>query len=491
MMWKRIVGVLLVLICALAAAAAYLQDKIYPRFEHSRVRAGDFTRLYSSAELKADFLYMTAQIEHIHPHASAIRSARFASTESAILGSINRSMTRTEFDALASQINGEYLDGHTTMLPPSEEWDAYSAHDRVVPIVVSIEADRIQVTKSLGTTAIPAAAELISLNGIRSEELMGALTARVSGESAAFRRAYASRTFALNVWLLGIRPPFRIDYRVSRGGAPTSVSDPGIPYTRWSVAADSAKQDPHRLEIKDQVALIVMRSFSSKLHDDIHVFLADAFRRIKASHVQAVILDLRDCEGGDTRLSDELQTYLSDYQLPAVKSVSVKSTAEIKAMYRTLLPEGFRWIPLNRMVPMLRGIQDAPDGGFFDFHPESSNPVRRKHPNALAFKGPLYVLVSASTYSTCLIAAVPYKYWQRGILIGEPPAESLTFFGDTYEFDLPNTKLQAVVSHKIFTLFGSSEVNSQLTPDIPVTVSQPDAYAIALQQVAHRSVANP
>lgn len=61
---------------------------------------------------------------------------------------------------------------------------------------------------------------------------------------------------------------------------------------------------------------------------------------------------------------------------------------------------------------MLRGLQDALDGNSSISIGESRS-GKTQAPNALEFRGPLYVLVDASTYSTCLIAAVPYKTWKR------------------------------------------------------------------------------
>ena len=229
-----------------------------------------------------------------------------------------------------------------------------------------------------------------------------------------------------------------------------------------------------------------MKNFDVRLHDKIHAFLPAAFQTIRDRKIGTVVLDLRQCDGGDTRLSDELQTYLSDRQLPAIDTVTVKATPEVKAMYRTLLPEGFRWIPLNQMIPQLSGIQNAPDSGTFAAHPEPPAPVARGSANPLAFGGRLYVLIDANTYSTCLIAAAPYKYWKRARFVGEPTGEGSTFYGDYYEFDLPNTHLQARASHKVFKLVGSKGPDMPLMPDVMVDASHPDALAIALHEIGVR-----
>lgn len=157
----------------------------------------------------------------------------------------------------------------------------------------------------------------------------------------------------------------------------------------------------------------------------------------------------------------------------------------MKAAYRTLLPPGFRWIPLNRLIAPLAGIQNAPDNGVSVSHPDGDHPAERFFKQNLAFKGDLYLLISPITYSQALLAAAPYKYWKRAVVIGQTTGEPMTFFGDYFAFDLPNTKLVMHASHKRFVLFGSKGPHAGLEPDITVQPDQ-DAYQIALREIARR-----
>jgi hypothetical protein len=468
-----------------------VQDKIYLRFDHAHIAPADFAALYTPAQLRQDFLYATAMIEHVHPDFATMSGKDYAQKKAAILAQLDHPMTRLDFDKVVEQINPEYHDGHTNIWVPIDEWDVYIAQNPVVPLNVRIDADRTTILSGLGKLQIPAGSQLLSVNGQDGTALGQAMAGRVSGETEPYRRAYAGTEFALFSWIMGVRPPFQIVYRAPGAAQATSITADGIKFDDWTTATGGGGEDPYHLAIQDGVALLAMKDFDSTLYDQVEAFLKDSFQKIRDSKVKAVVLDFRQCKGGDTGLTDELQTYLSNDDLPALESVTVKATPEVKAMYRTLMPPGFRWIPINSLVPILKGIQDAPDDGFYTFHPEGLAPTKRKSPNALAFTGDLYVLVDANTYSTCLIAAAPYKYWKRAEFIGEPPGEGLTFFGDDYKFDMPNTKLQTTVSHKMFKLYGSQGFDVQLQPDILVAASGPDAYAIALQEIARKASSHP
>ncbi len=485
-MWKYVLGGVLAVAALLAGTGYYLSDKIYLHWPHATVTAADFGREYPPEQLRADFRTLTRTVEHIHPDIAAVtQEPDYDRLKARTLAALDRPMTRMDFYRVLAPFDGEaYRDGHTNILVPGEEWAAYrDGGGTVPPFAIAIEGTRIRVTQS-SDPAIPPGAELTSLDGVAADALARWLLGTEPMESESGRAAYAAGRFGRGVWALGLRPPFRIAFDTD-GTAHAAVSN-GIAFDAWQRAFSLGRGEPVHLTIADGVAHLVIRNFEMPW-DQYSAWLHDAFRKIHDAKVRAVILDLRENNGGDTRQSDELQTYLSPKLLPALAEVRVHATAEVKAAYRTLLPEGFRWIPLNDFVPMLRGIQTAPDDGVFAFQPEGSAPAERSTANDLAYDGDLYVLIGPYTYSTALIAAAPYKYWKRATFIGETTSEPMTFFGDNFEFDLPNTKLVMTVSHKQFRLFGSKGPHAGLEPDIAVSAEHPDALALAMQEIARKA----
>jgi hypothetical protein len=484
-MWKWIVAGIAGLVIAVGGVGFYLSDKIYIRWPHAEVTAADFSRKYSPGQLRADFAYLTRTVEHIHPDIAAITDASYPALKAATLAALNRSMTRMEFFRVLAPFAGRaYHDGHTEIISPSEEWDAYKAGGgRAPPFTIRFDGNRILIAKAIGAP-LAQGAELVSLNGVNAPVLQDWLINTESAETKAAQEAFAARGLAARMWEYGLRPPFAI--RTRQHGNESAINSPGVPVEQWVRAQSIGNSEPFHLDIDNGVAHLVVRGFDEPW-DKYQGWLKATFQRIHDAHVRAVVLDLRGNSGGDTRQSDALQTYLSVKELPAMRLVTVKATPEVKAAYRTLLPEGFRWIPLNSTIPQLAGIQNAPDNGFFAFSPEGVTPTYRSHKNDLVFTGPLYLLISPLTYSTALIAAAPYKYWKRATVIGTPSSEGLTFYGDYYEFDLPNTKIQMHVSHKRFDLFGAKGPRVGLQPDIAIDPVQPDALAIAIKEIRRTS----
>ncbi len=483
-MWKWIAGPFAGLLVLLVGLGAYLNDKLYLRFDHATVSPSDFDRRFQPRALRADFVYLTTTIERLHPNFSAIVDRQsYGSRKASILAALDRPMTRLEFFRLAATINGEFRDGHTELLAPREEWDAFKASSAgAPPLVIRFDEGGAVFSKALGIP-IAAGSRLRAINGVETSALRERYTGRTSGEGLSFRWADASRQFPRETWEEGLRPPYHLAWTAPDGTLRDAAAN-GVAFKTWDQARGTLGAATFHLNIETGVAHLVVSSLDAP-PAEFKAFLKSAFTQIRDKRVAVVVLDLRQNTGGDSRQGDLLQSYLSDDTLPALSRVSVRTSPEVKAAYRTLLPPGFRWIPLNAVVPMLRGIQGGPDGGFYVFDPDGAAPRRRMFTNGLAFKGELYVLIGPVTYSSAVIFAAPLKYWKRAIFVGEAAGEPLTFYGDNYEFDLPNTKLQASVSHKAFTLLGSTGSRSWLQPDIAVRPGE-DAYQIALRDIASR-----
>jgi hypothetical protein len=486
-MWKWIAASIVGVLVLLGGLAAYLSDKIYLRFDHAKVSPAAFERRFEAKALKQDFLYLTATIERLHPNFPAIVDRpTYDRRKAEILAALDHPMTRQEFYRTMAPIDGEFRDGHTSLRNPAEELEAYNATGNgSPPLVVRFDDQGAQIVTSLGPP-IPAGSRLRAIGDVDAVALRDHVAARISGESMPFRWSYASETFARRVWEEGLRPPFKIAW-TSPSGAKGEVMSAGVSAKTWNAASGTLGGAPFSLRIDGDVAHLVVSSLDTP-PGQLKAFLDTAFTTIRDRRVHTVVLDLRQNGGGDSRQGDLLQSYLSDKKLPAMAQLSVKTSPEVKAIYRTLLPAGFRWIPIQSMIPTLRGIQQSPDNGFYVSDPDARSPTPRMFGNEKVFKGELYVLISPVTYSSAVIFAAPLKYWKRATFVGQAAGEPLTFYGDNYLFDLPNTKLQASVSHKIFTLLGSRGPGSRLEPDLVVAPGD-DAYQAALRDIARRRAA--
>jgi hypothetical protein len=481
-MWKWIVGAVVLVVATVAGLGFYLSDKIYLRPVHATVTADDMARAFTPDELQADFTALLATVDRIHPNPAALHGPRYDTRVASIRAKLEHAMTREEFFRIAGEINSAWLDGHTSLRRPKEEWDAFAGAGKVIPFTVRLDDTGVYVGASLDPQ-LPPGVQLITLNRMDVNDVGAWASFVTSGETIPYRRAYAEERFANLVFAYGLRAPFALRYR-DIAGMEHDVQLAGVPFPQWQAATGGASA-PYSVHVDGKTAILVINTLESPsaAYGD---FLKSAFTKIRDAGATSLILDLRHNGGGDSRQGDLLLSYLSDQTLPAITEVAVHTTPEVKALYRTLLPEGFRWLPLNAVIPMLAGIQNGPDNGFYRFKPEGPAPKPRSQKNPLAFSGDLYVLISPVTYSSAAILAAPLKHWKRATLIGEASGEPLEFFGDNYEFDLPNTKLIASVSHKSFRLVGDGDPRQGVQPDIPTTPDERDATKLALKAIAEK-----
>ena len=217
-------------------------------------------------------------------------------------------MTRTEFfRAIAPALGRAYADGHTELLTPDEEWSGYKAHGGMAPpFTVRIEDGRILVDRSLGEPALAPGAELVSLNGVPEASLRDWLVNSESMETDAGRAAEGAHRFAVRVWSLGLRAPYAIITRAP-GAAPTAGGDllrhPGRDLDPAAIAERRCgRVGEHRQRRRPSGG----EGISNSPGTSTRCRLKAAFQKIHDAKVHAVVLDLRQNTGGDTRQSDAL-----------------------------------------------------------------------------------------------------------------------------------------------------------------------------------------
>lgn len=474
-MWKIAAIILAILIAVVAGSAFYLADKIYLRDGHVAVSAEFQDTPLTPEAIREDLDILLDTLARNHPDFEAINGARYAEAVRALAATIDAPLTRLEVYRLVAPLNAHLLDGHTGLEPPDEERNRYEASGgRYIDFTARLEEGRVRIARVLADSAqYEVGQRIMAINGVRAEELAAHAMATRSGENEALRQSYAEARFYRDIMHMGIASPFVVDVEES-DEAVRSIQSPGL--TRGELIRRRAGQAGYAFSVLDgRTGLITFSAMPSEL-GQFRVFLRDAFAEIRQRGLSRLIIDLRENGGGDSRAGDALMRYLSPDALPSVARVDVKVTEDIRAYYRTLLPEGFRWIPLHAFVPMLQQIESTPAGQSFSLSPPPTEPRPQRQP-VDAFDGELTVLIGPRTYSSAVIFAAPLQHYGRATFIGEETGEPMIFFGENYYFDLPNSRLQAVVSHKRFTLVGARDANSGIIPDIEADAD--DALRVA------------
>lgn len=463
-----------VIVAAFLVLGFYLSDKIYLRDNHATITPRDFEVRHGPAAVRADAAFLVDTLRKIHPAFHDIGGEEYAAAVMEVASGADAPMTRSEVYRALAPLNGRLQDGHTYLREPAEERAAYeAAGGRYPPFTISFAPNGLIIDQPLaGNGQFQAGDKITSVNGVTAEIATAFALDSDSGESIALRTAYASRNFHRHLWAMGVTSPF--DIEVVRNGETITARHEGVTVQEMREHGNSQTRENSFEILNNGVGLLTFSDMPAP-DSEFRSFLAESFAAVRAAGADDMIIDLRNNGGGDSRAGDLLMSYLTTHKLPSVAYVDVKVTDEIKRYYRTLLPDGFRWLPLHQAIPMLRQIQNTAPGESFRFHPDAARPKPRRKTPEDAFAGNLYVLIGPRTYSSAVIFAAPLKHFGRATFVGEETGEPLIFYGENYYFDLPNTRLQTQVSHKTFALVGATNPGVGIRPDIPSSDALPSA----------------
>ncbi|WP_394693579.1 S41 family peptidase [Hyphobacterium sp.] len=463
----------------LAGTGFYLANNIYLRDGHVVVPGNELERPIPPEQLREDLSTLILVFEETHIDFAAVNGTAYIQAVTALRDSIDRPMSRLEFYRVLAPLNGLISDGHTDVMRPAEELASYERSGGLyLPLLVQIRGNQIAVSREFapGHPLIPG--DLVTaINGISSETLSQQALAHQSGENIALRQVYAERSFYRNLPILGVQSPFIVEY--VRDGEARQVSFDGVTRPAYVERRETSGGPGNAYEILgDGIALLTFAEMPSQMNE-FRRFVDAAFAAFAEQGVETLILDIRTNGGGDSRAGDLLMRYIADQDYPGLESVDVRVTARIKDYYRTLLPPAFRWLPLNRFVPILRQIETAEPGSIFSVFPDGETPLDWERRPDNAFTGNLFVLIGPATYSSAAIFAAPLSHYDQATFVGEETGEPMVFYGENYIFDLPNSRIQAVVSHKRFDLVGDGDNRTGIIPDVAVEAD--NALVVAMQ----------
>jgi Peptidase family S41 len=221
-----------------------------------------------------------------------------------------------------------------------------------------------------------------------------------------------------------------------------------------SLETQSAQQtvDPnaYRFSVpKPGIGLIDFQAFQNL--ERFQSFLKTTFAEIQAQRIKVLVIDLRQNGGGNSSLGDALLGYITDGPFRQFSSGSVKVSAQVAAYYNA-----------NGWPPPWDA--DAAFGSVVTTQTQWTQPET----NELRFRGRVFVLIAYPTFSSATGFAATIKDLKLGVLVGEETRGHPTDFGDTYPFVLPNTQLEAGVSHKRFVRPGGFDDGRGVLPDVSV-----------------------
>jgi hypothetical protein len=431
-----------------------------------RIADAELTR----AELLEDIEYIFATLDSVHPNPyHRADSAVVADARRQLESAVHDGMSVLEFWRSAAPVLTLLRDGHTSLGRP------YLPLDSLFPFVLQIDSAGALVRTDLtGQSLFPAGSRMITLNGVRMDEVVRHGMTYLPFERDEMRRWALERGFAeLMPLVRGWSGPYEI--AALSGGERVEAAVPAVPLATWRERALSAgslteSTEPYAFS---RIAGGAIGYIDFRSHQDpkrFEQFLSHIATGLRDQPVCALAIDLRRNGGGSAELSDHLLTFLAGTSVAQYSRLDVRASRQVKEMHRARLPRPLRWMPSWFFTPFHRdfaALLGAEDGDIIRW---SSQGASSRVP---PFRGPVFMLIGTNTFSAAADLAAAAKDHGLAVLVGQESGGLASSYGESYRSTLPHTRLPLSVSFKYFLRPAGYDDGRGVIPDVAVEPAGP------------------
>ncbi|MGY3794659.1 tetratricopeptide repeat protein [Aquimarina sp. 433] len=161
--------------------------------------------------------------------------------------------------------------------------------------------------------------------------------------------------------------------------------------------------------------------------------------------------------------------YLEDKKTLYVRQSSVFNDPKetLAQFYKRL----FEFIDANNVEKLVYDVRLNGGGNNYNNLPLIKGLMARPQLNK---KGNFYFIIGRDTFSACQNLTNEITRYTEAILVGEPTAENINFYGDARAVQLPNSKINAYISYLWWQDYPALENKDATVPSVPVTMSYDD-----------------
>jgi hypothetical protein len=374
------------------------------------------SHLYSVDELQADVKFLQATLEKKHPNLYLYTpKEKLNLFFDSLYRCIVEPLSELEFYNLVTLINSKIKDGHTMLLPGTEAVEYYNESSKFLPFNFSILNERLYVNMNCSSdSSIKEGAEILRLNGSDAKDIIKFLFTRQ------IRDGY-NQTYP--IWILttyfkeyygfsfGHPNTYTLMHKTTEADSLTTTINAlpkdSIRFYRQSRYANRNSISTEKKGITLQIdkhlstATLGINSFDGDIlrsvyNQNFKKTMKESFKKINEEHIQNLILDIRNNQGGDFETGKFLLSYL--------------------------LRESITYLPYCREKQTIR-------------------------PKKNSFKGNIYVLINGGSFSSSVILCSYLEATKRAIFIGEETGGNKTIIsGNSIDEMLPKTKIIFQVS---------------------------------------------
>jgi C-terminal processing protease CtpA/Prc len=408
---------------------------------------------YSPKQLRQDVDVLVKSLQDTHPNPFyRYPKSSFFRDVNLIKNNLTDSLTKIDFYLRVEPLLGHLEDGHTDMAFPN---DYYDYNPFVFPYYVKVSTQKpyivLDKASSVIKSQLPVGAQIISVNNIPALQMVNDIVRLNTGENRPFRAEYGAENFDFYLEALykanGI---YRVKYKSH--GVLKSITIKGIRKNELNElhkkekATAAVNTDPVyaiKFWTQDKTALIDFKAFD---WDGFSKFLDSTFKELKQKNTQNLIINLMGNGGGDSDVGDEFFQYLLDTPFTQYSKILEKNSELLKFRLR----EHRQNKPFSDAdKKLLAKLNGSVDTVYKDKIAIRKNPLR--------FNGRVILLTDTKTYSSAADFAQCFKYYKRGVIIGQETGGLIKSYGDIVSTYLPNTQLQLIISSKLYYNVGAGE----------------------------------
>ena len=271
---------------------------------------------YSLIELQSDFNQLKEIIEHQNPKLFADKQELSDIFESQYT-LLQENMGLLDFYRIVSPIISKVRCGHTNLSIPYSYYSFMRVNAKYLPFKFFISDKRLFITENISDMTIPVGSEILSTNGVTSDEIINKLLNNLTADGQNETHKY----YMMNNWFnsyfyyyIDNSDTFKIAYL-----EPNELKENTISVNSSSKIDEPAmrsyfqagkEHEQYEKKIETNYAVLTIKTF--KLHDkeNYQKFLQDFFMEIDGKKIKNLILDLRGNWGGDPYCSSKLLSYL-------------------------------------------------------------------------------------------------------------------------------------------------------------------------------------
>lgn len=426
------------------------------------MRAVSLSGMLSREQAIFDIDALVDGISNVHPDMfSVCPQVDFFHAVKDLKQSLPDSVSTAELYLHLTPVVAMLADGHTHLLLPED--NVLLDSEEFMPLYVKVTPDRKIRAVWCAGDAVPAGAEILVINGLSADSIIGSMLPLQSGERDHFRLMRVDADFTGLFHLMYPATKYNVGYRKAGSAKVRKATLQPAPWAdikEHFVSADT--QDPtepysYTIDKDRDLAIMEFRACYDPVR--MEAFADSMFRELRQNHIGNLIIDVRENGGGNSQVGDVVLRYICP-----------EPFTQMDKMLMRITPFTARLMNARNATPM------------FDLYEVSADDYQQPRSATDGFyDGNVYLLTSGKTFSAAASFAWVFAECKIGPVIGEETGGMNVSYGDKVWYTLPLSGLECGISFKRFWQFRADDTAIHgAMPTVAAAASDALAKAISI-----------